>query len=103
MERLLIQLLYLRKISIMKRYFVISVNGNVNGIITISGNDWVSIKNKIEPLVKRYIDINYSIDINTFVEVCDDLFIIIDSKKKKPIVITIKKVSLWTEEDITNY
>lgn len=91
MERLLIQLLYLRKISIMKRYFVISVNGNVNGIITISGDDWISIKNKIEPLVKRYIDINYSIDINTFVEVCNDLFIIIDSKKKSLLLLLLKK------------
>ena len=78
MERLLIQLLYLRKISIMKRYFVISINGNVNGIITISGNNWFSIKNKIEPLVKEYININYSVDINTFVEVYNNHFIVND-------------------------
>lgn len=96
-------MLYLRKISIMKRYFVISVNGNVNGIITISGDDWVSIKNKIEPLVKEYININYSVDINTFVKVYNNHFIVDDKRNKKPIAVTIKKVSLWTEEDITNY
>lgn len=103
MERLLTQLLYLRKISIMKRYFVISVNGNVNGIITISGNSWFSIKNKIGTLVKEYMNINYHVDINTFVEVYNNHFIIYDKRNKEPIAITIKKVSLWTEEDIINY
>lgn len=103
MEHLLIQLLYLRKISIMKRYFVISVNGNVNGIITISGDDLLSIENKIEPLVKKYIDINYSVDINTFVKVYNNQFIVYDKRNKNPITVDIKKVSLWTEEDIINY
>lgn len=87
----------------MKKYFVISVNGHVDGIITISGNNWLSIKNKMEPLVKRYIDINYSVDINTFVEVCNNHFIVNDKINKKPIAVNIKKVILWTEEDITNY
>lgn len=87
----------------MKRYFVISVNGNVDGIITISGDNWQDIRDKIEPLVKEYININYSVDINTFVEVCNNLFIVTDSKKKTPIAVNVKKVSLWTEEDITNY
>ena len=87
----------------MKRYFVISVNGNVNGIITISGDGWLSIKNKIEGLVKEYININYSVDINSFVEVYNNHFIVDDKRNKKPIAVNIKKVSLWTEEDITNY
>lgn len=87
----------------MKRYFVISVNGYVDGIITISGDNWFSIKNKIEPLVKRYIDINYSVDINTFVEVYNDNFVVNDKRNKNPIIVDIKKVNLWTEEDIINY
>lgn len=87
----------------MKRYFVISVNGYVDGIITISGDDLFSIENKIEPLVKRYIDINYSVDMNTFVKVYNNQFIIYDKRNKNPIAVDIKKVSLWTEEDITNY
>lgn len=93
----------LRKINIMKRYFVISVNGYVDGIITISGDNWFSIKNKIEPLVKRYIDINYSVDINTFVEVYNDNFVVNDKRNKNPIIVDIKKVNLWTEENIINY
>lgn len=87
----------------MKRYFVISVNGNVDGIITISGYDLFSIENKIEPLVKRYIDINYSVDMNTFVKVYNNQFIVYDKRNKNPIAVDIKKVSLWPEEDITNY
>ena len=87
----------------MKRYFVISINGNVNGIITISGDNWFSIRNKIEDLVKEYVNINYSVDINTFVEMYNNHFVVNDKRNKKLIAVDIKKVSLWTEEDITNY
>lgn len=96
-------MLYLRKISIMKGYFVISVNRNVDGIITIRGTSWFSINNKIGPLVKKYMDINYPVDINTFVEVYNNHFIVYDKRNREPIDIDIKKVRLWTEENITNY
>ena len=97
------QLLYLRKINGMKKYFVISVNGHVDGLITNSHNNWLSIKNKKEPLVKEYINITHSVDINTFVKVCNNHFTVEDEINKKPIAINIKNVNLWTEEDITNY
>ena len=96
-------MLYLRKISIMKGYFVISVNRNVDGIITIRGTSWFSINNKIGPLVKKYMDINYPVDINTFVEVYNNHFIVYDKRNREPIDIDIKKLRLWTEENITNY
>ena len=87
----------------MKGYFVISVNRNVDGIITIRGTSWFSINNKIGPLVKKYMDINYPVDINTFVEVYNNHFIVYDKRNREPIDIDIKKVRLWTEENITNY
>lgn len=87
----------------MKRYFVISVNGNVDSIIAVSGDSYISIMGKIETLVREYININYSVDINTFVEVYNNRFIVNDKRNKKPIAVDIKKVSLWTEEDIANH
>lgn len=87
----------------MKRYFVISVNGAIDGVISINSNKISNIIQEVEPLVKRYIDINYSVYIDTWVKIHDNAYLVDDIKNKIPISVTIKQVSLWTEEDITNY
>lgn len=93
----------IRRISIIKRYFVISVNGAIDGVISINSNKISNIIQEVEPLVKRYIDINYSVYIDTWVKIHDNAYLVDDIKNKIPISVTIKQVSLWTEEDITNY
>ena len=87
----------------MKRYFVISVNGSIDGIISINSNKISNIIQEVEPLVKRYIDINYSVYIDTWIKIHDNAYLVDDIKNKIPISVTIKQVSLWTEEDIANY
>ena len=86
-----------------KRIYAVSVNDRIYDAIEIKGNDAKEITSKIENLIKKYMKDTYDSNLKIWERISSVHYHTVDFKSGTYYDIRLKRVTLWTEDEINEY